>query len=63
MGSASRPENPDPQSYFQERPFWRQLRAVQNQRVHVFDYYGLVNPGSWEKIITATAQLRQIFFT
>jgi len=55
------PENPDPQSYFQERPFWRQLRAVQNQQVHVLDYYGLVNPGSWEKIITATAQLRQIF--
>ncbi|GAB4218653.1 MAG: ABC transporter substrate-binding protein [Synechococcales cyanobacterium] len=54
------PENPDPQTTFQERPFWRQLRAVQNQRVHVLDYYGLVNPGSWEKVLAAVEQLQKI---
>ncbi|MEN9206104.1 MAG: ABC transporter substrate-binding protein [Thermostichales cyanobacterium DRC_bins_46] len=54
------PEATDPQAYFQSRPFWRQLQAVHNQRVHIFDYYGIVNPGSWEKILAAVAKLSQV---
>lgn len=27
-------------------PFWSQLSAVQSDRVHAFDYHGLINPGS-----------------
>jgi len=35
---------------FKELPFWSQLKAVQTNQVHIFDYYGLINPGSIEKI-------------
>ncbi|OLP17002.1 iron ABC transporter substrate-binding protein [Leptolyngbya sp. 'hensonii'] len=42
-------------------PFWRQLKAVSNDRVYVFDYYGLVNPGSIGAIQTACQQLQQVF--
>jgi iron complex transport system substrate-binding protein len=45
---------------FQSKPFWNQLKAVQNQRVYVFDYYGLVNPGSIDAIEKAASQLKQI---
>lgn len=46
---------------FQSESFWKQLRANRNNRIYVFDYYGLVNPGSIEKIEQTTAQLKQIF--
>lgn len=42
------------------QPFWNQLKAVQRDRVYVFDYYGLVNPGSIDKIEQACNQLKQI---
>ncbi|NJN56670.1 MAG: ABC transporter substrate-binding protein [Leptolyngbyaceae cyanobacterium SL_5_9] len=45
---------------FQSDPFWRQLQAVEGDRVYVFDYYGLVNPGSIDSIEQACAQLNQI---
>lgn len=45
---------------FQSQPFWSQLQAVQNQRIYVADYYGLVNPGSIEAIEKAANQLKQI---
>jgi iron complex transport system substrate-binding protein len=43
---------------FQSQPFWSQLQAVKDDRIHVFDYYGLVNPGSIGKIEQACTQLR-----
>ncbi len=41
-------------------PFWNQLKATQTQQVHVLDYYGMVNPGSIEKIEQTCTQLKQI---
>lgn len=42
-------------------PFWQELRAIQSDNVYVFDYYGLVNPGSLAKIQEVCQQLAQIF--
>ena len=44
---------------FQSDSFWKQLKATKNNRVYVFDYYGLVNPGSIEKIEQATSELKK----
>lgn len=44
---------------FKTAPFWNQLRATQNNRVYPFDYYGLVNPGSIDKILQTCNQLKQ----
>lgn len=41
-------------------PFWKQLKAVSNNRVYVLDYYGLVNPGSVEAIRQACQRLQEI---
>jgi iron complex transport system substrate-binding protein len=46
---------------FKSEPFWGKLKATQRDRVYVFDYYGLVNPGSIDKIEQACNQLRKIF--
>ncbi len=54
------PEAADPLAFFRSRPFWNQLQAVQTQRVYGFDYYGLVNPGTLEKIRAACEQLAQV---
>lgn len=45
---------------FQSQPFWSKLKAVENKRVYVFDYYGLVNPGSIGAIEKASTQLKQV---
>lgn len=42
-------------------PFWNQLQAVKTDRVYVFDYFGLVNPGSIGAIKQACDQLQQVF--
>ncbi|MBE9117714.1 ABC transporter substrate-binding protein [Lusitaniella coriacea LEGE 07157] len=42
-------------------PFWQELPATQRDRVYVFDYYGLVNPGSIDKIEEACIKLQEIF--
>jgi iron complex transport system substrate-binding protein len=42
--------------------FWQQLQATKNNRVYVFDYYGLVNPGSIDAIEKACRQLKQVLF-
>ena len=42
-------------------PLLKQLKATKNNRVYVFDYYGLVNPGSVGAIERATKQLREIY--
>lgn len=45
---------------FKSEPFWSKLKATQNNRVYVFDYFGLVNPGSIDKIEAACKQLREV---
>ncbi|MEX0269190.1 ABC transporter substrate-binding protein [Leptolyngbyaceae cyanobacterium UHCC 1019] len=40
-------------------PFWNKLKATQGDRVYVFDYYGLVNPGSIDAIQAACKKLKQ----
>ncbi|MFH7024586.1 MAG: ABC transporter substrate-binding protein [Heteroscytonema crispum UTEX LB 1556] len=42
-----------------KQAFWKQLQATKNNRVYVFDYYGLVNAGSIDAIETACKQLTQ----
>ena len=44
----------------QAEPFWNQLKATQTDRVNVFDYYGLINPGSIASIERACAKLSDI---
>lgn len=44
---------------FKSQPFWSQLKAVKNDQVYVFDYYGLVNPGSIDAI-AKTCKLKTI---
>lgn len=50
----------DPVAAFESEPFWSKLKATQNKRVHAFDYYGLVNPGSISKIEAACTQLQEV---
>lgn len=44
-----------------KEPFWQQLRATQNNQVYVFDYYGMVNPGSIAAIEKSAQKLKKIF--
>jgi iron complex transport system substrate-binding protein len=43
--------------------FWKQLQATKKNQVYVFDYYGLVNPGSIDAIEKACGQLKQALFS
>lgn len=45
---------------FKKESFWQKLQATKNNRVYVFDYYGLVNPGSIDAIAKACQQLKQV---
>lgn len=45
---------------FKSQPFWNQLKAVKNNQVYVFEYYGLINPGSVEAIEKASLTLQKI---
>jgi iron complex transport system substrate-binding protein len=42
--------------------FWQQLQATKNNRVYVFDYFGLVNPGSIDAIEKACEQLKKVTY-
>ncbi|MDZ8184306.1 MAG: ABC transporter substrate-binding protein [Nostoc sp. ChiSLP02] len=42
--------------------FWNKLQATQKNRVYVFDYYGLVNPGSIDAIEKACQQIKKDLF-
>ena len=44
---------------FKSEPFWSQLQATQNGRVYIFEYYGLVNPGSINKIEETCTKLKE----
>ncbi|MGE5658755.1 MAG: ABC transporter substrate-binding protein [Actinomycetota bacterium] len=48
---------------FKADPFWNQLQASKRQRVYVFDYYGLVNPGSIGSIEKAASQLKEVLLS
>ena len=45
---------------FNKEAFWKELKATKNNRIYVFDYYGLVNPGSIDAIEKACKQLKQL---
>ena len=42
------------------KSFWNKLKAAQNEKVYVFDYHGLVNPGSIDKIEETSDKLKKI---
>jgi iron complex transport system substrate-binding protein len=44
---------------FKKEPFWQKLQATKNNRVYVFDYLGLVNPGTIDAIEKATQKLQK----
>ncbi|WP_353931035.1 ABC transporter substrate-binding protein [Okeanomitos corallinicola TIOX110] len=44
-----------------KEPFWQKLKATQNNQVYVFDYYGMVNPGSIAAIEKTAQELKKIF--
>jgi iron complex transport system substrate-binding protein len=46
---------------FKTEPFWQDLKAVQNNRVYILDYYGFVNPGSIDAIAKACDALKKIY--
>lgn len=54
------PGNEDALASFEALPFWESLQAVNTGQVHVFNYYGLVNPGSLDKIEGTYQQLTEI---
>ncbi|BDA69936.1 periplasmic binding protein [Calothrix sp. PCC 7716] len=45
---------------FKKETFWQKLQATKNNRVYVFDYLGLVNPGSIDAIEKAAGKLQKI---
>jgi len=57
-------ESPMPNSNilqeFSGQPFWQELKAVKDKQIYLFEYYGLVNPGSIDSIESATQKLRQL---
>ncbi|MDJ0776167.1 MAG: ABC transporter substrate-binding protein [Mastigocoleus sp. MO_167.B18] len=44
---------------FEKQSFWNKLQATQNNRVYIFDYHGLINPGSIDSIEAACEKLKQ----
>lgn len=52
--------NSDILKEFSGQSFWKDLKAVKDKQIYVFDYYGLVNPGSIDAIEQATQKLRQL---
>ena len=41
-------------------PFWKDLKAIQENNVYSFDYYGLINPGSLNSINQSCKKLSSI---
>ncbi|BAZ41472.1 periplasmic binding protein [Calothrix sp. NIES-4101] len=48
---------------FKKQAFWHKLKAVQTNQVYVFEYNGLVNPGSIDSIEKAAKKLQEIVKT
>ncbi len=47
--------------YYKKQPFWNDLKAVKNNKVYIFDYYGLVIPGSLVAIEETVNKLKLIY--
>ncbi|NJL46741.1 MAG: ABC transporter substrate-binding protein [Leptolyngbyaceae cyanobacterium SM2_5_2] len=47
--------------HLKEEPFWSKLKATQQNQVHSFNYFGLVNPGSVTSIEQTCTQLGELF--
>ena len=54
------PANAGVMTQLKSKNFWNKLKAAQKEKVYVFDYYGLVNPGSIDKIEETCNQLKKI---
>ena len=54
------PGDDDPLRSFEALGFWDSLKAVREDRVYLFDYYGLVNPGSLAQIEATYQQLTEV---
>ncbi|MBE9213601.1 ABC transporter substrate-binding protein [Plectonema cf. radiosum LEGE 06105] len=54
------PANAGVITQLKSKNFWNKLKATQKEQVYVFDYYGLVNPGSIDKIEETCKQLKKI---
>lgn len=52
--------NQSPLKELESNEFWSQLKAVKTQQVYVFDYYGLINPGTIDSIRKTSEQLLKI---
>ncbi|MEM7552942.1 MAG: ABC transporter substrate-binding protein [Cyanobacteria bacterium P01_A01_bin.84] len=46
---------------FKSKSFWKNLKATKSEKVYSFDYYGLVNPGSIDKIEETCKKIKEIF--
>ena len=46
----------------QSLPFWRDLKAIKENKVYSFNYYGLINPGSLNSINQSCKKLSSINF-
>ncbi len=44
----------------QTLPFWRNLKAIKEEKIYDFEYYGLINPGSLKSINSACKKLSSI---
>jgi iron complex transport system substrate-binding protein len=47
---------------FKKEAFWQKLQATKNNQVYVFNYYGLVNPGSIDTVEKACQQMKRDLF-
>lgn len=47
--------------YYNSQPFWNDLKAERNNRVYLFDYYGLIIPGSIKAIEETINKLKLIY--
>ncbi|RMF25871.1 MAG: ABC transporter substrate-binding protein [Cyanobacteria bacterium J083] len=54
------PGQQDIAAQLKQEPFWQELPATQRDRIYIFDYYGLVNPGSLAKIQATCQKLSKI---
>ncbi len=51
---------PDVLNRYKSDPFWGKLNATKNDRVYPFEYYGLINPGSIDRIAAVCNKLQEV---
>ena len=47
--------------YYESQPFWNNLKAVKNNKVYIFDHYGLIIPGSLVAIEETVNKLKLVY--